>query len=214
MKILYAFLVAATMIACSEQKFSSTTPGKNPTSGKPPRTGSNVTVENSPTTPTADEPLVTDSGTGSLVPDYTQCAALPSAGYAGGGACEANQVMVIINDGKAGGRSCCPVGKNILSVVPAEVNQIRAGVCLADEVATGISAMTSPFCTKITASLKLQPAGRATYGKANSAGKLGPIAATYNKGDCCACPEGSVMIGGHSNGDNSCSDQCVTILKK
>lgn len=166
------------------------------------------------TDPLKPDDVVTDFGSAVLTPDYTLCAALPTKGYAALGACEKDQVLVIINDGKAAGRSCCPVGKNILSAVPAEVNQARQGVCLADEVATGLSAMTAPMCTKINPALTLQAGPPATYGKKNTAGKLGPIAATYHNSDCCACPEGSVMIGGHSTSDNSCSDQCVTIIKK
>lgn len=99
--------------------------------------------------------------------------------------------------------------------VPAEMNQVRQGTCLADEVSTGISTMTAPFCTKInTQFLKLQSVGVATYGVKSSAGALGPLAKIYHNKDCCACPEGSVTIGGHTLSDNQCADQCVKIIQK
>ena len=152
----------------------------------------------------------------SLVPDYGQCAGLPSAGYFYRSACPANQVMVIINDGESGGMSCCPVGKNILSAVPAEVHQVRQGVCLADEVATGLQGnQVTTLCTKINPALKLLPAGSATRVKSNNVqGSLRAIAASYNKKDCCICPEGSILSGGHTLSDNTCRDQCVKIVRK
>ena len=148
-------------------------------------------------------------------PDYSQCAKLSTLGY-GSGQCDANQVVVIINDGEAGGRTCCPIGKNVLSSLPAEMNQIRQGTCLADEVSTGISSsQNTPFCTKInTQFLMLQSVGVATYGSRSSQGVLGPLAKKYHENDCCACPEGSVTIGGHTLSDDKCTDQCVKIIKK
>ena len=58
MKIFYALLVTATTIACSEQKFKGSTAHKNPASGKPPRTESNATIENSQTTVNAEDGVV------------------------------------------------------------------------------------------------------------------------------------------------------------
>ncbi len=149
-------------------------------------------------------------------PKYSLCTALPTGGYALSGACAVNEIMVIINDGKANGRTCCPIGDGILSKIPGEVNQEKKeGLCGPDEVATGIKTMTVPYCTKInTQSFSLEPAGGAVYGTKASAGLLGKLAAKYNQGDSCTCPEGAVMIGGHTLANNVCSDQCVKIVPK
>lgn len=148
-------------------------------------------------------------------PDYVQCAKLPTRGYAGVGKCGSNQVMVIINDGKSNGRTCCPIGTNVLSSNPQEINQIRSSICLADEVSTGIVNMTTPYCTKINTNyFKLQDAGPSRHSYSSTSPVLAPIAAIYKNGDCCACPEGSVMVGGHSLGNGNCVDKCVFIIKK
>jgi hypothetical protein len=37
---------------------------------------------------------------------------------------------------------------------------------------------------------------------------------SYHNSDCCICPEGSVIAGGHTSADNRCADVCVSIKKK
>ena len=214
-------ILCLTTAGCSSGKFAST-------SVKHPKVSDVKKKPVSPQDSNGEPPITDDTGvqeepnTGagdistSLVPDYAQCAGLPSAGYFHRSACPENQVMVIINDGDAGGMSCCPVGKNILSAVPAEVHQVRQGVCLADEVATGLRGNNvTTLCTKINPALKLLPAGSTTRIMANKApGSLKAIAASYHNKDCCICSEGSILIGGHTMSDGSCRDQCVKIVRK
>ena len=220
-KISYSFISSVILsllviVSCSNTDFSSAGQIAKKAAAKKEAPGDQIpTLSESENIPPPD--LETDTGGLKFSgPDYSQCAKLPSGGYTkGGGQCDANQVIVIINDGKSAGKTCCPIGKNVLSTVPAEMNQVRQGTCLADEVSTGISTMTAPFCTKInTQFLKLQSVGVATYGVKSSAGALGPLAKIYHKEDCCACPEGSVTIGGHTLSDNQCADQCVKIIQK
>jgi hypothetical protein len=211
--------VALIYASCSQGEFAGSgaqvdtkkSSNPKPRRGLPDPTPKPVTPENNPD----PQGLTPDNGGMIAAPDYAKCAALPKAGYAATGQCGANEVMVIINDGIANGRSCCPVGLNVLSSVPAEMYQPRPGSCGPDEVSTGIQSMTTPFCTKINAQfLKLESAGRSTYGTMGSSSLLSQIAAGYNLGDCCACPDGSVMTGNHSAADNQCTDTCAKIVKK
>ncbi len=152
----------------------------------------------------------------STTPDYMVCASLPTQGKRGYGMCDADQAVVIVNDGTSREMTCCPIGRNVLSPSAADHNIPRTGLCQADEIATG---MTDPaagvLCTKInTQFLKLSAPTKAQYVNGNAPGALGVIAKAYNVSDTCICPEGSVVIGGHTTRDNKCEDQCVSILKK
>ncbi len=196
----------ASIVGCSDSTFKSGVEGGQAVSPPPGQQ-----IPGLPPPPPPTRPLDNDQGG----IKYSLCTALPKGGYAPLGACAVNEVIVIINDGKADGRTCCPIGNGILSTIPGEVNQPKPGLCGPDEVATGIKAMTVPYCTKInTQSFSLEPAGGAVYGTKKTAGLLGQLAARYNIGDCCACPEGTVMIGGHTTADNRCTDQCVKIVPK
>lgn len=105
-------------------------------------------------------------------------------------------VVVIVNDGKAQEMTCCPVGQNVLSSVAAEHHVVRTGLCLADEVATGMKDPATPtvLCTKInSAYLKLSAATQAKYVTGKLPGVIGQIAASYNVNDTCLCEEGSAV---------------------
>jgi hypothetical protein len=162
--------------------------------------------------------LVTSGGSLIATPDYTTCAALPQAGKRGYGKCDAQQVVVIVNDGKAQEMTCCPVqAQNILSTKPDEQHVQRVGLCLGEEVATGMVEPHAPgvYCTKInTQYMRLSAPVVATYVNNDVPGVLGQIAATYNVSDTCICPEGFVVIGGHTAQDNTCADQCVRIERR
>jgi hypothetical protein len=164
--------------------------------------------------------LVPPPGGGSVPiapPDYAGCTALPSYGKRGYGQCSNGQVVVIVNDGDAQEMTCCPVGANVLSTVPAEQQLLRTGFCLPDEVATGMADPTAPaiFCTKInTAYLKLGTPTTARYVDHDLPGLLGQIASSYHNNDTCICDEGSVVTGGHIGKNDVCTDRCVRIEKK
>jgi hypothetical protein len=150
-------------------------------------------------------------------PKYADCVKLPNAGKRGYGKCAADQVVVIINDGKAQEMTCCPIGANVLSSVGTERDVLRTGFCGADEVATGMENPSTPgvFCSKINATyLKLSSRIPSVYTTRSMPGDLGIIANSYNNNDTCICPEGSIMVGGHTPADNRCTDQCVRIEKK
>lgn len=150
-------------------------------------------------------------------PNYTTCAALPAAGKRGYGQCDADKVVVIVNDGTAQEMTCCPVGANVLSTAAAERHVLRTGTCQADEVATGMQDPNTPgvYCTKINARyLKLSAPITSRYVNGNVPGVLGQIASSYNVSDTCICDEGTVVIGGHTPRDNRCEEKCVRIEKR
>jgi hypothetical protein len=187
-------------------------------------TTTNVTFENRE--PIPEQTAVSNAPTGvladqSVTPNYQACAALPGAGKVRYPAkCNPNEVMAVINDGKTQEMTCCPLqGTNILSSNPAEQYQTRIGRCLADEVGVGmVNARDSQiYCTKInTQYLKLGPPQPAIYASrsGNNNPALQAIAQVYNVGDCCVCPEKTVLVGGHVTNDNVCQDQCVAIISK
>ena len=128
--------------------------------------------------------------------------------------CANSEVMIFVNDGTAHGITCTNIGKNVLSVIPSELNQSRKGLCLANEVATGMASLDT-YCSKInTKSLMIESKGVAQYIRKDTPGVLGTIAAKYNMHDFCACPEGSILLGGHSPSDNLCQDACGKIVPK
>jgi hypothetical protein len=213
-KQISGFLLLAQFVVagCSQGNFSSQ--NANARKDKPPSANQDAVPDPNVTVPGTD---VLNPNFEGLVPkpDYALCTKLPTQGYATSGACSSNEVMVMINDGVAGGRSCCPIGVGVLSQIPVEVNQPRSGSCLANEVSTGIRDMRTPLCTKIqTAALKLSPPTSAIYGTRGSAAELAALAVQYNKNDLCACPAGTVIIGGIPSPDNSCyTVRCAKIEK-
>jgi hypothetical protein len=138
--------------------------------------------------------------------DYTACASLPSAGKRGYGKCEANAVVVIVNDGKAQEMTCCPLGgKNVLSAKDSDLHIQRSGTCQANEVLTGMADPHTPsgYCSKINDKyLKLSAPIPSKYVTGNVPGIMGQIAKSYNVSDTCICPEGTIAIGGHTPQDN------------
>lgn len=165
--------------------------------------------------------MTNNGGKPTAPPDYQTCAGLPTVGKKRYPAkCDANQVMAVINDGKAQEMTCCPlVGKDILSADPAEQYLKRTGRCGADEVGVGMEAAANSviYCSKINYRyLKLTTPIKSIYVTAGSA--LNPtmkaIAASYNIRDTCICPEKSILIGGHTTKDNVCTDICVEIVLK
>ena len=129
--------------------------------------------------------------------------------------CADSEVMIFVNDGEAQGETCTNIGKNVLSVIPSELHQSRRGLCLANEVATGMASALDTYCSKINIKfLKIESKGVAKYINKDTPGVLGTIAAKYNMRDFCACPEGSIFLGGHSPSNNQCQDACGKIVPK
>lgn len=205
--------LAILVTGCSSNEFSSQS-ARSDGKSKPFNPGDAIQGPNQPTD--SIDSLVPDAGGLVARPDYAQCLTLPSGGYAQLGKCGLNEVMVMINDGNAGGRSCCPIGAGVLSVNPGEVNQRRSRSCQANEVSTGIENMQTPLCTKINENvLKLSAPVTAIHGTSGSAAELAKLAAGYHNNDLCACPAGTVIVGGIPSADNSCSSiQCARIEKK
>jgi hypothetical protein len=165
------------------------------------------------------EGLIDDGGgSRSAKPDYQACAGLPSKGKRGYGQCADDQVVVVINDGKAQEMTCCAVGRNVL--LTEGKHTVRQGTCAANEVATGMQSAAGPqvFCSKInTKFLSLGNPVTAIYVKSSSRGvsqELINLAEIYNVRDTCVCPDKHVLIGGHTTSDNRCADQCVEIKEK
>jgi hypothetical protein len=182
-----------------------------------------------PALPSTNPTLSGPTTSGPVVPpvvaqsvDYKTCATLPAGGKSGYRQCPLNSAVVIVNDGKKAELSCCPVADpSFFSTIPTEQNIVRNGMCgsssgVFDEVLTGMID-TSPrlFCTKIdTTRFLLSSPVPAIYSVGTMAGDLGPIAASYNNGDTCVCPAGTLAIGGHTKSDNTCGEQCVQVVKK
>lgn len=222
-------LVVATLNlqGCRDSKFSGEGGSKAapaPTSAPVtygPNGSSSVPTNQENSTASSSTPVTVLDGSGLIKPDYAACSALPSAGKVKYPAkCGDNQVMAIINDGNTQEMTCCPInGTNVFSSVASEKFQQRQGKCLADEVGVGmVSASTSTiYCSKInTQYLTLGAPQTATY--ISSSSNIPPeqltIAKSYNQSDTCICPNKMILIGGHVDKDNKCSDQCVEILVK
>jgi hypothetical protein len=201
-------------VSCSKNEFASG--GSSIVNQRNPlKTSDANPIDPNPIDPGQPAITVRDNGVIAL-PDYKQCAKLPSTGYAGSGACSTNEVLVMINDGNDPGRSCCPIGAGALSTIASEVNQPRPGSCLENEVSTGIRDMSTPYCTKIeTGFLKLSAPIAAVYGTKGSTSELAALAGGYHRKDLCACPAGSIIIGGIPSANDSCSSiKCAKIERK
>ena len=205
---LLATLVAATLLAnCGGSSFKGGSGVAR--KAKAPQSNTGLPHSDPLTTPEAVPPK--------LELNYNTCATRPENGRRSTGKCNANEVIVIVNDGTAGEMTCCPVGTDVLSAVEAEQNIRKQGKCGPDEVATGVEDLRNSvvLCTKVnTQFLKTEPRASAVYAKSGTPGILGTLAQAYNIGDCCVCGEGSVFIGNHTSSDNTCSDECVAIVKK
>ncbi len=152
-----------------------------------------------------------------FAPDYALCDKLTNKGYADTGVCGTNQVMIMLNDGTADGRSCCPLEAGVLSTIPSEINILRPNNCLADEVSTGMVNTAIPYCTKINTNLlKLGKPQSAIYCSNASAAPFSNLAAKFHNNDLCACPAGTIIIGGmpSPNGADPCTLKCAKIELK
>lgn len=147
--------------------------------------------------------------------DYKSCASLPAAGKQPYGKCGDNEAVVIVNDGSTQEMTCCPLtGQIALTTDESQMHMERKGACLEDEILTGMldSKSGTGYCTKInTDSFRLSKPVPSQYISGKLLGVMGTIAQSYNWGDTCVCPEGTVAIGGHSPQDNFCGEQCVEI---
>ena len=152
-----------------------------------------------------------------FAPDYALCDKLTNKGYANTGICGTNQVMIMLNDGTDPGRSCCPIEAGVLSTIPSEVNIPRLYDCLADEVSTGMINTATPYCTKINTNLlKLSSPNRAIFCNTHSKAPFKNLAAKFHNNDLCACPAGTIIIGGMPSPNNGdpCTLKCAKIEQK
>jgi hypothetical protein len=209
-------VVVTTILACSNGDFSGTAGQSSPATTKVPN---NKTQP--PKSPSNDNPednrIQTDDGGQIITPDLTTCAQLPLAGKITDGKCGKNSVVVIVDDGAStsGGLTCCPVGNNVLSAKPEE-QHVGRNECEANEVATGVS-RPSIFCTKINTDLfKLEaPTSSILLNSLTSITTLErSIAASYANFDACVCRAPSVVIGPHSQANDTCAEKCAVITRK
>jgi hypothetical protein len=180
------------------------------------------------TTPTqsADMPtgLSENNGVLSAFPDLGKCASIAGQGKVNYGQqqrCQDGSVLVVVNDGTAKEQTCCPLpGTNIFSKNSSELYVQRTGRCGPDEVGVGMidPESSSLFCSKINSEhLSLSSPQAAIYAARSSSGisdALRVLAGSYNNRDTCVCPDGFILIGGHSPQDNICTDQCVQIVSR
>jgi|688.fasta_scaffold385859_2 hypothetical protein len=204
-------VVVTTALACSNGDFSGNSGQISPAKKKVP----NIKTE-TPQPPAGDNGLKTDDGREIITPNLTTCAQLPLAGKITDGRCEANSVVVIVDDGSSssGGLTCCPIGNNVLSAKPEE-QHVSRNECGANEVATGIS-RPSIFCTKINTDLfKLEaPTSSILLNPLTSITALEQsIAASYANFDACVCRAPSVVIGPHSQDNDTCAEKCSVITR-
>lgn len=144
--------------------------------------------------------------------DYHKCASLPTSGKTKYGRCLSNSVMVVINDGVAKEQTCCPLASSdLLSPYVSDLYIPRSRFCEDNEVGVGQKDLKTIYCSKIdeqkfeiTRKVASQYAKRSMLDSSD----LQVIAAKYNKGDTCICPEGSIIIGAYYREDNLCMDQC------
>ncbi len=217
--------------SCKESEFSGSSkkPGSSGGDNNPRPTGGSTPdpTSGAPTSGDSNEGDTLGSSSGSTsgappsnpsVIDYAQCAGFSGLGQQHGGRCADDRVVVIINDGKAGGITCCPIGKNVLSTIATERHVLRSGSCLTDEVSTGFEniANSQVYCTKVNPLLAVETAGTSRYMSRGSTSdaSLNALVRSYNQGDCCACNPGTIIAGNHSSSDNKCTDRCVRIKTK
>lgn len=204
-------VVVTTALACSNGDFSGNSGQISPAKKKVP----NIKTE-TPQSPAGDIGLKTDDGREIITPNLTTCAELRHAGKITDGRCEANSVVVIVDDGSnpGGGLTCCPIGNNVLSAKPEE-QHISRNECAANEVATGIE-RPRVLCTKIntdlfkleapTSAILLTPLTSITKNERS-------IAASYEDFDACVCRAPSVVIGPHSQDNDTCDEKCSVITR-
>jgi hypothetical protein len=209
------FLFFGAVMACSSGDFSGSSGQVSPAKKKTPVDKIDAKQPDS----TNDNPqLKTDDGGGQIItPNLTQCAELPLAGKTADGKCGANSVVVIVDDGSSasGGMTCCPIGSNTLSAKPEEKHIVRTQ-CAANEVATGIS-RPSFFCTKINTDFFVlePPTSSILLNNQTSITALErSIASSYDNLDACVCRTPSVVIGPHSQQNDTCAEKCAVIKRK
>jgi len=156
-----------------------------------------------------------------IYPDYDACEKKSSNCFipsSGGQVCPNNSAVIIVNDGSVKQLSCVPLGNGkIFSSLVQDRNIKRSKKCSEGEVQTGMT--TSPavdvICSKInTSQFMLSAPGRSQYVKTRSGGPLQKLLLPYNLGDTCVCPEGTVSIGNHSDTNDRCAEECVSIYSK
>ena len=209
-------LVLTTALACSNGDFSGTAGQSIPAKKKIP----GIKTE-TPQPPSNDKPddnrIQTDDGGQIITPNLTTCGQLPLAGKTIDGRCEANSVVVIVDDGasSSGGMTCCPIANNVLSA-KLEDQHVARDQCAANEVATGVS-RPRILCTKINTDLfKLEaPTSSILLNSLTSITTLErSIAASYANFDACVCRAPSVVIGPHSQANDTCAEKCAVITRK
>jgi hypothetical protein len=214
----------ALVVGCKPNKFESGgATAYQSTSTTLPQVFSDRPVETmAPNASDAPSGLSENNGVMSASPDLGKCASIAGQGKVNYGQqprCNDGSVLVVVNDGTAKEQTCCPLpGGNIFSKDSAELYVQRSGRCGPDEVGVGMidPESSSLYCSKInTQYLSLSAPQAAIYAARSSAGisdALRVLAGSYNNRDTCVCPDGFILIGGHSPQDNICTDQCVQIV--
>ncbi|MCX6117778.1 MAG: hypothetical protein NT027_09565 [Proteobacteria bacterium] len=222
MKHIFYFytMIGIAVSGCSERDFAS----NQKVGAKKPQKSIEANPEPTPFLPetsieASPSPEVLANGGGDTKSvDYNACKSLPAAGKRGYGKCDANSVVVIVNDGKKAEMTCCPVSPqaNLFSSTASELFVQRSGFCQADELLTGmIGTSAQLYCSKInTQTYKLSAPIASKYVNGSVAGAMGAIAASYHNSDTCICEEGYIAIGGHTPSDNTCAEKCVKVLQK
>lgn len=221
---LHAITASVALTSCHVTSFSGATKKNGDTAAAPtaePTPDPTATpVDPTPTPQAAAGPtgLISTGNVRFAPPDYATCANLPEQGKRKYGACGDGEALVVVNDGEGQEMTCCPLtGANLFSASAEERHQKRTPTCGPGEIATGMESTAGPviLCSKIdTRFLKLgtpQPSIYVSLLTQGLSDAVRSIVASYHLADMCLCPEGTVMIGGHTPSDNSCSDQCVRI---
>jgi len=201
-------IIMGILLNCSNAKFSSEGERKSadqPLSSQQPTQQQQDNFETQAGPPEALPPIPKI--------DYQGCRSQAKRGY---GKCDANEAIVIVNDGKSQEMTCCRFGTTeVFSFNQAELFVSRQGSCQVGEVATGMSNPNGGYyCSKLSKYFTTGNPLPAKY--IRSAGSADPelqaIAASYNVNDTCICGTNTVMFGGKTARDNRCTDKCVEII--
>lgn len=213
-------MIGIAVSGCSESDFASS----QKVGAKKPQKSIEANPEPTPFPPetsidASPSPEVIANGGGDTKSvDYKACQAIAGAGKRGYGKCDANSVVVVVNDGKKAEMTCCPVSPQLklFSTTASELFVKRSGLCQSDELLSGmIDTSGQLYCSKInTQSYKLSEPIPSKYVNGAVAGAMGAIAAAYHNSDTCMCEEGYIAIGGHTSSDNTCAEKCVKVLQK
>ncbi|MCX6119612.1 MAG: hypothetical protein NT027_18905 [Proteobacteria bacterium] len=149
--------------------------------------------------------------------NYNQCKGVPFMGRLGRyGICPVGSAVVIVNDGKSKDMSCCPLmDPSALLIGPGTRNIPRTGLCLSDEILTGMwNPSAGGYCSKVDVSrYKLSTPVIVKITDPLSP-ELRHIGTAYRNGDACFCPEGMISIGGHVPTNGYCADRCVNLIPR